>query len=183
MSKATHYSFGIKSLSIILSVLTALLSLPLYVFSAEFRNAVDALSETHLPDNIDSLDAAASGYTARVPSLEEDLFSYVFSKSDGTYECLTYDYPVKYYDSEGNLKDKTNKFEKKTIAGAEYYVSADNDIVTSIPTALSSGISLRYGATDVRMVYSGASTDPLRLPLPATLRRILHPLRCPCLRI
>ncbi len=160
MSTKHRFSFGIKSLSVPLSVLTALLSLPLYVFSAEFRNAVDELNAEFLPDNIDSLDAASSGYTARVPSLEEDLFSYVFSKSDGTYECLTYDYPVKYYDSEGNLKDKTNKFEKKTIAGAEYYVSADNDIVTSVPSVLSSGISLRYGATDVRMVYSGASADP-----------------------
>ena len=94
MSITRRFSFGIKSLSVILSVLTAVLSLPLYVFSAEFRNTVDELKAESLPDNIDSLDASASGYTSRVPSLEEDLFSYVFSISDGTYECLTYDYPV-----------------------------------------------------------------------------------------
>ena len=157
MSTMRRFSFGIKSLSVILSMLTAVLSLPLYVFSAEFRNTVDELKAESLPDNIDSLDAAASGYTSRVPSLEEDLFSYVFSKSDGTYECLTYDYPVKYYDSEGTLKDKTNLFKDCVASSGTCYVSADNDIITSVPSVLSDGISLGYGTTDVRMVYAGAS--------------------------
>ena len=155
---SSRFPFGIKAFSVILSVLTAVLSLPLYVFSAEFRNAVDELKADDLPEGLDVLDAASSGYTSRVPSLEEDLFSYVFSKTDGTYECLTYDYPVKYYDSEGALKDKTNLYKEITTSSGTCYVSADNDIVTSVPTILSDGISIRYGATDVRMVYAGAST-------------------------
>ncbi len=154
MSTTRRFSFGIKSLSVILSMLTAVLSLPLYVFSAEFRNTVDELKAESLPDNIDSLAASASAYTSRVPSLEEDLFSYVFSKSDGTYECLTYDYPVKYYDSEGTLKDKTNLFKDCVASSGTCYVSADNDIVTSVLSVLSSGISLRYGTTDVAFLFA-----------------------------
>ena len=106
MKSNTSFSTTLRITALILSVVTAVMSLPVYVFSAEFKNGIaEAYESGILPDSISSEEAAQNGFTDRVPSLEDDLYSYVFSKNDGTYETLTYDYPVKYYNA--SCKDKS----------------------------------------------------------------------------
>jgi len=156
MKERSPFSISIKITALILSVLTAVMSLPVYVFSAEFRNEIEALTDTpSFPDALSSEDVAENGYTARVTSLEDDLYSYVFSKYDGTYECLTYDYPVKYYDSDNQLQDKSNVFKATETKDGIAYIPESNDIKTVVPGTLSSGISLEYRDINVRMVYAG----------------------------
>ena len=72
MSITRRFSFGIKSLSVILSVLTVLVSLPLTVFASDIRNLVNKNNE---PDRSEGESGVFSSYS--LVELEDERDQYV----------------------------------------------------------------------------------------------------------
>jgi hypothetical protein len=92
---------------------------------------------------------------------EEDLNTIVFQNKDGTKTAYKFNEPVKYKDSNGKIKDKSNKISKTSDGD---YTNAENDINTYFPKKLNrnKGIELKFGEYVVEMApdikgNSGAS--------------------------
>ena len=146
-----HFGLGIKSLSVFLALLMIAFTLPLSVFAAE-KNGI-------LPYDTSS----SAVESVRLPAEDPDIYSLVYGKSDGTKECIVYDYPIKYADVDGSIKDKSLSFRESASAGKTCYVPEANDIITSVPSVLSEGICLRYGDTDLRLVFTSSPDSRVRM--------------------
>ncbi len=84
--------------------------------------------------------------------LEEDASSVVFSNADGSTTCYIFDEPVKYFDEQGNVHDKSNALSKSGVVGYSY-VNANNDIQTQFPSRLSeeTALSISCNTLNVKM--------------------------------
>ena len=58
-----------------------------------------------VPDIVGEQKAKSAGHVHRLYSEEKDLNSVVFANTDGTRTAYYFDHPVKYLDSDGNVKD------------------------------------------------------------------------------
>lgn len=158
-------------------VLLLLLSMVLVFISfTSSVMAIDRIEETEeiiilpiseLPEVIDREDAIARGHVARLKNEETDMHSVIFQNNDGTKSLYMFASPVKYIDSNGNVKDKRTTL-SQTASG---YATADNDVQLSFgtnPTAnvayLNDSINITpVSATSVTgfsqnntMIYNGA---------------------------
>lgn len=103
-----------RILSIILSLVMVLMtSTSVYATSNEQNLDTQILHEEGVysidPENIiDALsieDLESQNCIERIPELEEDLHSVVYECADGNYAAYIFQYPVKYVDSTGEIKD------------------------------------------------------------------------------
>lgn len=119
------------------------------------------LSAEDTPEIVSKDSIEENGHVNRLWKQEEDMNSIVFQNRDGTKTMYYYNYPVKYKDANGKIKDKSNKI-SKTSSGD--YTNAGNDINTYFPKKLNrnNGIELKFGEYVVEMApdikgNSGAS--------------------------
>ena len=119
------------------------------------------LSGEDTPEIVSQESIEENGHVNRLWEQEEDLNSIVFQNRDGTKTMYYYNYPVKYKDANGKIKDKSNKI-SQTSSGD--FTNAENDINTYFPKKLNrnKGIELKFGEYVVEMApdikgNSGAS--------------------------
>ncbi len=111
----------------------------------------DALDLAVIPDIIGEQKARESGHVNRLYSEEKDLNTVVFANYDGTKTAYYYNYPVKYTDVDGSIKDISLEIEPHTeLIGA--YVSADNKIQTVFPAKMTDGIMLSDTDVSIKLV-------------------------------
>ena len=119
------------------------------------------LNDEDTPEIVGQDNIEEKGHVNRLWEQEEDLNSIVFQNRDGTKTMYYYNYPVKYKDANGKIKDKSNKI-SQTSSGD--YTNAENDINTYFPKKINrnKGIELKFGEYVVEMApdikgNSGAS--------------------------
>ena len=119
------------------------------------------LNDEDMPEIVGQDNIEEKGHVNRLWEQEEDLNSIVFQNRDGTKTMYYYNYPVKYKDANGKIKDKSNKI---TQTSSGDYTNAENDINTYFPKKLNrnKGIELKFGEYVVEMApdikgNSGAS--------------------------
>jgi hypothetical protein len=121
MSTTRRFSFGIKSLSVILSVLTVLVSLPLTVFASNIRNLVNKNNE---PDRSVGESGVFSSYTLVELEDERDQYTKVIRDSNGKITVAEYGMPVHIQNSEGKWEDVDNTLSDK----GDHYLTGNTDI-------------------------------------------------------
>lgn len=114
----------------------------------ELKTAELASSDT--PEIVSEEDIKEKGHVNRLWEQEDDLNSIVFQNRDGTKTMYYYNYPVKYKDESGKIKDKSNKI-SQTADGD--YTNAQNDINTYFPKKLNKnkGVELKFGEYNVEL--------------------------------
>ena len=119
------------------------------------------LADEDMPEIVGQDNIEEKGHVNRLWEQEEDLNSIVFQNRDGTKTMYYYNYPVKYKDANGKIKDKSNKI-SQTSSGD--FTNAENDINTYFPKKLNKnkGVVLKFDNHTVEMApdikgNSGAS--------------------------
>ena len=105
MSTTRRFSFGIKSLAVLLSVLTVLLSLPLTVFADDIRNFANKNNE---PDRSEGEPGVFSSYSLVELEDERDQYTKVIRDSNGKTTVAEYGMPVHVKNAEGKWEDIDN---------------------------------------------------------------------------
>lgn len=132
-----------RVIAMILVLATLLTALPLTVFAAESQAAEEpVLSPSDVPELLDYDDLLEQRYVTRLYEEEQDLYSYLFGRADGTKTRVYYQYPVKYIDETGEIRDKSLELISETVNGIRQYVSFSSDIDVTFPNLLSAGIEL-----------------------------------------
>ena len=105
MATIRHYSFGIKSLAVILSVLTVLLSLPLAVFAQDFAGE-------SVPEN----EAVSSNAEIIEVNESRTAAEKTFRLTDGSFYTAHYDTDIHEEDENGRFTDIDNRLSKSGSA-------------------------------------------------------------------
>lgn len=113
---------------------------------------MNGLEEFELPDVIDKREADEKGYIGRVREEEKNLNTFVFENSDGTKTIRVFDYPVKYEDKDGRIKDITNYIRK---AEEGTFETKDNSIRTKFPKYFNEGITLNTEKVNIELIPKG----------------------------
>ena len=106
----------------------------------------DAIPEFH--SIITQAEALDNGYVARLNNEEPNLNTLIFARSDGSKVMRVFEYPVKYVDSSGVVRDKSLALSHKAEIG---YFTADTDVVSLFPKNLSDGIRLTYENSEIEL--------------------------------
>ena len=106
----------------------------------------DAIPEFH--SIITQAEALDNGYVARLNDEEPNLNTLIFACSDGSKVMRVFEYPVKYVDSSGVVRDKSLALSHKAESG---YFRADTDVVSLFPKNLSDGIRLTYENSEIEL--------------------------------
>ena len=110
MSNDSRFSFGIKSLSVLLSVLTVLLSLPLTIFARDVSNLVNRNNE---PDRSEGDPGSFSSYNLVELDDRRDRYTKVIRDSNGKMTVAEYGMPVHMQNAEGKWEDIDNTLTDK----------------------------------------------------------------------
>ena len=104
-----------------------------------------------VPDIVGEQKAKSAGHVRRLYSEEENLNSVVFANSDGTRTAYYFDHPVKYLDSDGNVKDISLEIKQHDkLNGA--YASADSRTQTIFSAKMADGILLSDTDVSIKLV-------------------------------
>lgn len=106
------------------------------------------VSEFLVPDIVTE-ETEETQYVDRAADLEMNLNTFVFKNADGTNTIKIYDFPVKYVDDEGNIKDISTDI-VKTINGN--YKTKDNAINTTFSKKISDGITIENDEVEITML-------------------------------
>lgn len=101
-----------------------------------------------LPDFIDPEEDEKEGYIGRVISEENDLYTYVFEKADGSHTMRVFGQPVKYIADDGEIRDISLGIRQNKSGG---FVSADHEIITTFANYMSGGVSLDYADISISL--------------------------------
>ncbi len=98
------------------------------------------LSDADVPELLATEFASENGHVNRLRSLEQDLSTVTFQNRDGTNTTYLFSSPVKYVDSDGTIRDKSNSL-TSTIEDSRFkngyaYVNQGNDIKTYFPAKI-----------------------------------------------
>lgn len=128
------------------------------------------LSATDVPELLSTELASQNGHVNRLYSLEQDLNTVTFQNRDGTHTVYLFSNPVKYVDSNGTVRDKSNSLTSNINDSRfkdEYaYVNQHNDIKTYFPaeirtqkgvTLVTSGFSVELSPLSSYVVTSNSS--------------------------
>ena len=111
----------------------------------------DLLPVTGFHPAITEAEVLDNGYTARLKHEEPNLNTLIFARADGSKVMRVFDFPVKYVDGSGVVRDKSLALSHKAEIG---YFTADTDVVSVFPKMLSEGIRLTYKSDeiDIRLI-------------------------------
>ena len=111
----------------------------------------DLLPVTGFHPAITEAEVLDNGYTARLKHEEPNLNTLIFARADGSKVMRVFDFPVKYVDGSGVVRDKSLALSHKAEIG---YFTADTDVVSVFPKMLSEGIRLTYKSNeiDIRLI-------------------------------
>ena len=121
MSTTRRFSFGIKSLSVLLSVLTVLLSLPLTVFADDIRNFANKNND---PDRSVGESGVFSSYGLVELEDERNQYTKVIRDSNGKITVAEYGMPVHIQNAEGKWEDIDNTLSDK----GDHYLTGNTGI-------------------------------------------------------
>lgn len=102
--------------------------------------------EKVFPDIISEAEITEKGYVYRERELEENLNTVVLKNSDGTYTLRLFDFPVKYVDDSGDIKDISLSLSKDNDGS---YRSYQHKTDIRLSKKLCDGISLEYENIDL----------------------------------
>ena len=112
----------------------------------------DAIDPDTVPEIVGYENAVSKGHTTRLYSDEgTDLYKLVFLNFDGSKTMYTYNFPVKYVDSDGTIKDITLEIKESNVENAAYETAA-NAAITTFSTLASDGITLSGNDTEICLV-------------------------------
>ena len=136
----------------------AALSIPDQEISAEPEETVRLISREELPFVIDMAEAVENEYVFRDMSAEPNLNTLIFRNADGVSTMRVFDFPVKYQDKDGEVRDITPYIVADENGG---FVTEDNSVITSFSKSLNDGIALNYGNVNIRMIPLTAQNSSL----------------------
>ena len=111
-----------------------------------------ALDESTVPAIIGYEEAVAKNHVARLYDEEgTNLNTVIFLNVDGTKTVYTYDFPVKYVDEHGNIRDISLAIADDPVSAGGFETAA-NSTVTKFSTNFTDGIALRGDDASIRMV-------------------------------
>ena len=101
------------------------------------------LNDEDTPEIVGQDNIEEKGHVNRLREQETDLNAIVFQNRDGTKTKYCYNYPVKYKDANGIIKDKSNRI---TQTSGGNFTNIENDINTYFPRELdwNKGIKLKF---------------------------------------
>ncbi len=111
----------------------------------------DLLPVTGFHPAVTEAEVLDNGYTARLKHEEPNLNTLIFARADGSKVMRVFDFPVKYVDGSGVVRDKSLALSHRAEIG---YFTADTDVVSVFPKMLSEGIRLTYKSDeiDIRLI-------------------------------
>lgn len=152
-----------RMITIIMIICISVAEMPMEVFSYNIikndnRNKDEVekqineneLKEENVPEIIGYEYAKKKNHIKRVYDKENSLNEIVFLNDDGTETAYLYDYPVKYEDDEGNVKDISLKIKKDE--NGKGYKTADNSIVTTFSEKINDGIILESNTEKISLI-------------------------------
>lgn len=107
------------------------------------------LSKEQIPEAIDYEVVLEKGHCKRNKEAEKALNSFIFSNLDGTQSCYFFNYPVKYIDESGIIKDKSNIITRNDSTSD--FLPVASDIETVFSYNLMHGIHLNYEDINITM--------------------------------
>lgn len=131
---------------------------PELVSTTDSQDPIDCISQDH---------KAQYPYAERLYDKEVTLDTIVYSNGDGTETVYFFDEPVKYFNDEGVLDDKSNRLYKVSDFRndmSEYaYASLDNDIKTYYPSKLTSecGLIIETPVASIEMSPMSVFSSPI----------------------
>lgn len=115
-----------------------------------------AVEEFKIPDIVKQTDPSADKFVGRVKDDETDLYSFVLESETGARTLKIFDFPVKYVDDNGQIKDISTDI-KRLPDGS--HTTAENNIKTTFSKKLTEGILLEYDDISIKIVPN--DTAPL----------------------
>lgn len=98
------------------------------------------LSDSDVPELLATEFASENGHVNRLRALEQDLSTVTFQNRDGSNTTYLFSSPVKYVDSDGTIRDKSNSLtsaiEDSRFKNGYAYVNQGNDIKTYFPAKI-----------------------------------------------
>ena len=157
MSTTHRYSFGIKSLSIVLSVLTVLLSLPLTVFSFDLGDGNTSPEPDASTSNSDIIEVVENRTAAEK----------TFRLTDGSFYTAHYDTDIHEEDENGRFTDIDNRLYRNGSAistsngrySFPYKTSDDSSIFTLSGKNSSVSFSLQGAAKGIKGEITNNKTE------------------------
>ena len=135
-----------------------------YTGELSMEQLMDAeLSDVDIPELLNVDFVQNNGHVNRLRPLEQDLSTIIFQNRNGTYTTYLFSSPVKYVDSTGAIRDKSNAL--STVAedvrsqSGYAYVNQSNDVKTYFPTKIQSGRGVMLVAPDFTIELSPLSTS------------------------
>ncbi len=112
---------------------------------------------TLIPDIIKDVDGQRSESYVRLKDFERDMNSIAYIEGNDIF-IRAYDFPVKYIDNDGVIKDKSNKISKNSIFSKYKYSVENNDVKQYFPKNIGDGILLtcEYGSLKMKPNVSGS---------------------------
>ncbi|MEG1719996.1 MAG: hypothetical protein RR306_06685, partial [Clostridia bacterium] len=106
-----------------------------------------------IPETIDINTAKENGNVNRLKAQEKNLNTILYQNKNGTKTVYNFDYPVKYVDKDGTVKDKNSKLVTNTDKQGYKYVNDGNDIKTFYPDLISpeKGMILNYNNINIEL--------------------------------
>lgn len=116
------------------------------------ENIGGTLAEADVPEIIGYQEAIAQNHIARLYEDEgTDLNKVVFLNADGSKTMYLFDFPVKYIDGDGNIRDITLEIADSTTQSGEFE-SAANSAITTFSAQFTDGITLTGSDAEIRLV-------------------------------
>lgn len=112
---------------------------------------------SEIPEAIDYEVATEKGHCERLYDEEPNLNTMVFKNVDNSNSFYYFNYPVKYYDDNGIVHDKTSLLIDDE--SSESFVSSSSDIKTSFSKNLGDGISLEFEDIQLTMLPMFVDSD------------------------
>lgn len=120
--------------------------------NATAEDIYGVLDESTVPEIIGYEEAVRKNHVRRLYEDEgEELNKVVFLNVDGSKTMYTFDFPVKYIDEDGNIRDITLEIADSTTQSGEFE-SAANAAITTFSAQFTDGITLTGSDAEIRLV-------------------------------
>ena len=153
-----NYTFSIKALSAIMTLLVLIASLPMSVFASELRSLFEEDAElSQVADGVSNVEGANTSLLAidpfEITELREEYVKY-FRNSDGNYVAAQYDSPVHVLDSDGKWQDIDNSL---SLSGNELSTKDSRIKLAKKLNGNNELFTLKEGNTKLSLSLDGAN--------------------------